>query len=109
MSFIDYAPTTQLALALSISLALYLAVNKARQIIRKAAKKSLENMARKEGQKLKENPRTFTKEQLAEYDGSDPSRPLLLALKGAVVDVSNGKDFYGPMGPYAIMAGKDAR
>ena len=38
----------------------------------------------------------------------DPSKPLLLAIKGRVLDVRNGVEYYGPDGPYKIMAGCDA-
>ena len=42
------------------------------------------------------------------YRGRDLSKPLLLALKGRVLDVSAGSEYYGPEGPYQLMAGKDA-
>ena len=42
------------------------------------------------------------------YNGRDISRPLLLAIKGRVLDVAEGEDYYGPEGPYKIMAGRDA-
>ena len=47
--------------------------------------------------------------RLLAYNGMDRRKPLLLALKGRVIDVSAGADFYGPGGPYGIFAGKDAR
>ncbi|CAO2820375.1 probable steroid-binding protein 3 [Amaranthus tricolor] len=50
----------------------------------------------------------FTLQQLKNYDGSDPSKPIYVAIKGRVFDVSTGKNFYGPGGAYAIFAGKDA-
>lgn len=50
----------------------------------------------------------FTAEQLKQYDGSDPSKPIYVALKGRVFDVTTGNNFYGPGGPYAMFAGKDA-
>lgn len=43
------------------------------------------------------------------YDGRNKSRPLLLAIKGRVLDVSTGEEFYGVDGPYHKMAGRDAR
>ncbi|XP_021735868.1 probable steroid-binding protein 3 [Chenopodium quinoa] len=49
-----------------------------------------------------------TEEQLKEYDGSDPKRPLLMAIKGNIYDVSKGRIFYGPGGSYAMFAGRDA-
>ncbi|KAI3421620.1 Cytochrome b5 heme-binding domain-containing protein [Psidium guajava] len=49
-----------------------------------------------------------TEEQLRAYDGSDPSKPLLMAIKGQIYDVSLSRMFYGPGGPYALFAGRDA-
>jgi len=50
-------------------------------------------------------PRDFTKEQLAAFDGRD-GRPVYICAKGVVYDVDPG--FYGPDGPYGMMAGRDA-
>ncbi|KAL2897587.1 putative steroid-binding protein 3 [Bienertia sinuspersici] len=50
----------------------------------------------------------ITPQQLKQYDGSDPSKPIYVAIKGRIFDVSTGKNFYGPEGPYAMFAGKDA-
>ncbi|XP_056171347.1 membrane steroid-binding protein 1-like [Syzygium oleosum] len=49
-----------------------------------------------------------TEEQLRAYNGSDPSKPLLMAIKGQIYDVSRSRMFYGPGGPYALFAGRDA-
>ncbi|KAG4939685.1 hypothetical protein AAZX31_16G171600 [Glycine max] len=49
-----------------------------------------------------------TEEELKAYDGSDPEKPLLMAIKGQIYDVSQSRMFYGPGGPYALFAGKDA-
>ncbi|XP_059821119.1 membrane-associated progesterone receptor component 2 [Hemitrygon akajei] len=51
--------------------------------------------------------RDFSLEQLREYDGIQNPR-LLLAVNGKVFDVTKGKKFYGPDGPYGIFAGRDA-
>ena len=51
--------------------------------------------------------RDYTLEELSAYDGSDPTMPLLLAIRGEVYDVGRGRDFYGPGGPYGMFAGKD--
>ncbi|KAJ4890334.1 Membrane steroid-binding protein 2 [Raphanus sativus] len=50
----------------------------------------------------------ITEEELKQYDGSDPKNPLLMAIKGQIYDVSQSRMFYGPGGPYALFAGKDA-
>lgn len=50
-------------------------------------------------------PRDFTKEELRFFDGRN-GKPVYVAAKGVVYDVD--PDFYGPEGPYGIMAGRDA-
>ncbi|CAI9775014.1 unnamed protein product [Fraxinus pennsylvanica] len=50
----------------------------------------------------------ITEEELKQYDGSDFEKPLLMAIKGQIYDVSRSRMFYGPGGPYALFAGKDA-
>ncbi|KAI5805939.1 cytochrome b5-like heme/steroid binding domain-containing protein [Geopyxis carbonaria] len=49
----------------------------------------------------------ITVDQLAKCDGSDPSKPVYVAIKGTVFDVSGNKS-YVPGGSYHIFAGKDA-
>ncbi|KAK9682808.1 hypothetical protein RND81_10G097700 [Saponaria officinalis] len=49
-----------------------------------------------------------TEEELKAYDGSDPKKPLLMAIKGQIYDVSRGRMFYGPGGSYSMFAGHDA-
>ncbi|KAL1565567.1 Membrane steroid-binding protein 2 [Salvia divinorum] len=49
-----------------------------------------------------------TAEELKLYDGSDSKKPLLMAIKGQIYDVTQSRMFYGPGGPYALFAGKDA-
>ncbi|KAJ1280142.1 hypothetical protein BS78_04G208700 [Paspalum vaginatum] len=49
-----------------------------------------------------------TEEELRAYDGSDPEKPLLMAIKGQIYDVTQSRMFYGPGGPYALFAGRDA-
>ncbi|MBT8453439.1 MAG: cytochrome b5 domain-containing protein, partial [Deltaproteobacteria bacterium] len=51
--------------------------------------------------------RDYGRSELAAYDGSDPGKPLLIGIRGQVYDVTRGRDFYGPGGPYAMFAGKD--
>ncbi|XP_021592530.1 membrane steroid-binding protein 2 [Manihot esculenta] len=50
----------------------------------------------------------ITEEELKQYDGTDPKKPLLMAIKGQIYDISQSRMFYGPGGPYALFAGKDA-
>jgi predicted heme/steroid binding protein len=40
----------------------------------------------------------MTLDELAQHSGSDPAKPLCLAIKGTVFDVSKGSQFYGPDG-----------
>ncbi|KAL3524259.1 hypothetical protein ACH5RR_017093 [Cinchona calisaya] len=49
-----------------------------------------------------------TEEELKQYDGADSKKPLLMAIKGQIYDVSQSRIFYGPGGPYHLFAGKDA-
>jgi len=51
--------------------------------------------------------RDYSLAELAGYDGSDPAKPLLIGIRGQVYDVTRGRDFYGPGGPYGMFAGKD--
>ncbi|KAL6883531.1 hypothetical protein ACP4OV_010945 [Aristida adscensionis] len=50
----------------------------------------------------------ITEEELRQYDGSDPEKPLLMAIKGQIYDVSQSRSFYGPGGSYEMFAGRDA-
>ncbi|KAJ3149385.1 hypothetical protein HDU89_003747 [Geranomyces variabilis] len=51
--------------------------------------------------------RTFTPIQLSAFTGKDNS-PVYMAVLGKVFDVSPGRGFYGPGGPYENFAGRDA-
>ncbi|KIV81566.1 hypothetical protein PV11_03742 [Exophiala sideris] len=53
-------------------------------------------------------PLNLTPEQLALYNGSDPQKPIYLAINGTVFDVSEGRHTYGPGGSYEVFAGRDA-
>ncbi|KAL7419337.1 hypothetical protein Q5752_006175 [Cryptotrichosporon argae] len=46
--------------------------------------------------------------QLAQHNGSDPTKPIYVAIKGRVFDVSAKRDMYGPGAGYSVFAGKDA-
>lgn len=78
-----------------------------------------EEKKEKEGGEGEEEPMPFvypdpvevgevTLEQLRAYDGKDPAKQILIAIRGQVYDVSRGRLFYGPQGPYSLFAGRDA-
>lgn len=50
---------------------------------------------------------TFTPLTLLPFNGQN-DKPVFLAVRGKVYDVSNGRSFYGPGGPYENFAGRDA-
>lgn len=51
--------------------------------------------------------RTFTPPTLLPFNGQKDT-PVYLAVRGKVFDVSLGRNFYGPGGPYESFAGRDA-
>lgn len=51
--------------------------------------------------------RTFTPTTLRPYNGNE-NAAVYLAVRGKVFDVSPGRNFYGPGGPYENFAGRDA-
>ena len=51
--------------------------------------------------------RTYTPHTLLPYNGED-GKPIYFAVRGRVFDVSPGRNFYGPGGPYSNFAGRDA-
>lgn len=52
--------------------------------------------------------RDFTLEELKQFDGTGPDGRVLIGVLGKVYDVTKGKRFYGPGGPYSAFAGHDA-
>lgn len=59
-------------------------------------------------------PRNFTTAQLRHFDGTvgeskfdTESKPVYLSVNGVVFDVTKGRDFYGPGGPYETFAGRE--
>jgi len=55
-------------------------------------------------------PQDMTLEQLKKYDGvhADGDGHVCMAVLGTIFDVTRGKRFYGPGGPYSAFAGRDA-
>ena len=51
--------------------------------------------------------RDYTAAELRTFDGSDRSRPVLLAIEGRIFDVTPGRSFYGKGGPYEMFAGRE--
>lgn len=51
---------------------------------------------------------SLTDAELAAYDGTDPTKPIYLALNGTIYDVSVSPSTYGPGGSYHFFAGRDA-
>ncbi|KAG8375400.1 hypothetical protein BUALT_Bualt10G0096200 [Buddleja alternifolia] len=50
----------------------------------------------------------LTPQQLKQYDNTDLSKPIYMAIRGKIYDVTSGKSFYGPDGDYCVCTGKDA-
>jgi membrane-associated progesterone receptor component len=45
--------------------------------------------------------KSYTPRSLRQFDGTaGPAAPILFAIRGKVYDVSTGRSFYGPGGPY---------
>ncbi|XP_038213171.1 membrane-associated progesterone receptor component 1-like [Zerene cesonia] len=50
----------------------------------------------------------MTVAELRQYDGTQPDGRVLVAVNGWIFDVTRGRRFYGPGGPYSAFGGKDA-
>ncbi|CAO3564868.1 unnamed protein product [Mortierella alpina] len=50
----------------------------------------------------------YTPKELAQFDGRTEDTRILMAIQGKVFDVTRGRNFYGPDGPYGNFAGRDA-
>lgn len=51
--------------------------------------------------------KTYTPRTLLPLNGENDT-PVYLAVRGKIFDVSPGRNFYGPGGPYSNFAGRDA-
>lgn len=58
--------------------------------------------------RIQNGPLLLSDTDLLAYDGSDPTKPIYIALNGSIYDVSIGRHFYGPGGSYSFFAGRDA-
>ncbi|XP_017634475.1 membrane-associated progesterone-binding protein 4 isoform X1 [Gossypium arboreum] len=58
--------------------------------------------------KFNSSQKLFTVEELALYNGTGDSLPILLGILGSVFDVTKGKSHYGAGGGYNHFAGRDA-
>jgi len=79
-------------------------------LIRKYMKSSNKNSTEEveEEEELPPMPkRDFTLAEISKYNGKDEKR-ILFGVNGKVYDVTKGKGFYGPGGPYGLFAGRDA-
>jgi membrane-associated progesterone receptor component len=68
--------------------------------------------AEEEEEDEQEPPRNFTKKQLLNFNGAEDEKtgevkPVYLSVLGIVFDVSDGRNFYGPDGPYETFAGHE--
>ncbi|KAF9578773.1 hypothetical protein BGW38_005266 [Lunasporangiospora selenospora] len=50
----------------------------------------------------------YTPKELTEFDGRTSETRILIAINTKVFDVTRGRNFYGPDGPYGNFAGRDA-
>lgn len=51
--------------------------------------------------------KVYTPPQLKPFNGTDGA-PVYMGVRGKVFDVTPGRNFYGPGGPYQNFAGRDA-
>lgn len=61
-------------------------------------------------EEAEEPQHNFTAAQLKHFDGTmdgEEQKPIYMSVCGIVFDVSEGRDFYGPEGPYGMFAGRE--
>lgn len=97
---IIYSPMN-LALVLVIAFLIYKIIKDRFEVPRAGSEKPAEP-------ELPRLRRDFTVAELRKFDGTQPDGRVLVAVNGNVYDVTKGKRFYGPGGPYATFAGRDA-
>ncbi|XP_068627646.1 membrane-associated progesterone receptor component 1-like [Battus philenor] len=66
------------------------------------------NKVATESPELPKLRKDMTVAELRQYDGNQPDGRVLVAVNGWIFDVTRGRRFYGPGGPYAAFGGKDA-
>ncbi|KAL4704126.1 hypothetical protein ACJJTC_003411 [Scirpophaga incertulas] len=70
----------------------------------KLIKSSIENPAIE----LPKIRKDMTVAELRQFDGTQHDGRVLVAVNGFIFDVTRGRRFYGPGGPYAAFGGRDA-
>mmetsp|Transcript_6013 Transcript_6013/g.9552 ORF Transcript_6013/g.9552 Transcript_6013/m.9552 type:complete len:162 (+) Transcript_6013:45-530(+) len=94
---------------ITLSLSLFIAYMVVRMLGRKPEEKKPKGTG-----KLEDRPnevltfKEYTKEELGKYNGTVMGKPLLLAIKGKVFNVTERADMYGPGAAYGALAGKNA-
>ncbi|KAF4514176.1 UNVERIFIED_CONTAM: hypothetical protein B566_EDAN019346, partial [Ephemera danica] len=68
------------------------------------SKKDRQTTSSKKPKKEPNTDRLMTKQELKEYDGSEDSKGIYVAILGSVFDVGTGRQHYGPGGGYSFFA-----
>ncbi|KAF9434050.1 hypothetical protein BGZ76_008649 [Entomortierella beljakovae] len=77
-------------------------------IEREEKKPKNSNASNGQSKKLARKQIVLTQKQLAQYDGTDLSKPIYIAIMGEVFDVTNGRSYYARGGGYGFFSGRDA-
>lgn len=67
----------------------------------------VEVLDKKDDEEAEFAPRDYTLDELRQFNGVDNPH-ILIALKGNIYNVTSGRRFYGPRGPYGLFGGRDA-